>query len=287
MGKVRSFTLFHAKLLALTQHQHFDYHAWVLNGRSASGLVPFVVPHKTNFKHEIASIASEVDIDSDVASEIDTDSDIASEADIDSDIDSEVDVASNVDTTSNVDNTSEADTVSDVDVASESDMSEITAEPAVQKNCKKRKLTHQKSSKEEAAHTGAMRKKRRLNRLDELSELSPFQALRAIKTNYLDRMDKKQQRRLRRAQKKFLRLKVSRKEAGFMAILRELSEAGGNSKDPEYAASAKELARYIYHSDNSLGDGTHFTGDELLVEIAQATRALETIEMLRCTVEGF
>lgn len=263
MGKVRSFTLFHAKLLALTQHQHFDYHAWVLNGRSASGLVPFVVPHKTNFKHEIASIASEVDIDSDVASEIDTDSDIASEADIDSDI------------------------VSDVDVASESDMSEITAEPAVQKNCKKRKLTHQKSSKEEAAHTGAMRKKRRLNRLDELSELSPFQALRAIKTNYLDRMDKKQQRRLRRAQKKFLRLKVSRKEAGFMAILRELSEAGGNSKDPEYAASAKELARYIYHSDNSLGDGTHFTGDELLVEIAQATRALETIEMLRCTVEGF
>lgn len=278
MGKVRSFTLFHAKLLALTQHQHFDYHAWVLNGRSASGLVPFVAPHKTNFKHEIASIASEVDIDSD----------IASEADIDSDIDSEVDVASNVDTTSNVDNTSEADTVSDVDVASESDMSEITAEPAVQKNCKKRKLTHQKSSsKEEAAHTGAMRKKRRLNKLDELSELSLFQALRAIKTNYLDRMDKKQQRRLRRAQKKFLRLKVSRKEAGFMAILRELSKAGENSKDPEYAASAKELARYIYHSDNSLGDGTHFTGDELLVEIAQATRALETIEMLRWTVEGF
>lgn len=283
MAKVRSFTLFHAKLLALTQHQHFDYHAWVLNGRSASGLVPFVAPHKTNFKHEIASIASEVDIDSDVASEVDTDSDIASEADIDS----EVDVASNVDTTSNVDNTSEADTVSDVDVASESDMSEITAEPAVQKNCKKRKLTHQKSSKEEAAHTGAMRKKRRLNKLDELSELSPFQALRAIKTNYLDRMDKKQQRRLRRAQKKFLCLKVSRKEAGFMAILRELSEAGENSKDPEYAASAKELARYIYHSDNSLGDVTHFTGDELLVEIAQATRALETIEMLRCTVEGF
>lgn len=281
MGKVRSFTLFHAKLLALTQHQHFDYHAWVLNGRSASGLVPFVAPHKTNFKHEIASIASEVDIDSEVASEVDTDSDIASEADIDSDIDSEVDVASNVE------NTSEADTVSDVDVASESDMSEITAEPAVQKNCKKRKLTHQKSSKEEAAHTGAMRKKRRLNKLDELSELSPFQALQAIKTNYLDRMDKKQQRRLRRAQKKFLRLKVSRKEAGFMAILRELSEAGENSKDPEYAASAKELARYIHHSDNSLGDGTHFTGDELLVEIAQATRALETIEMLRCTVEGF
>lgn len=284
MGKVRSFALFHAKLLALTQHQHFDYHAWVLNGRSASGLVPFVAPHKTNFKHKIASIASEVDIDSDVASEVDTDSDIASEADIDSDIDSEVDVASNVDTTSNVDNTSEADTVSDVDVASESDMS---AEPAVQKNCKKRKLTHQKSSKKEAAHTGAMRKKRRLNKLDELSELSPFQALRAIKTNYLDCMDKKQQRRLRRAQKKFLRLKVSRKEAGFMAILRELSEAGENSKDPEYAASTKELARYIYHSDNSLGYGTHFTGDELLVEIAQATRALETIEMLRCTVEGF
>lgn len=191
----------------LTQFQQSDLHReWVLNGRPASGLVPFVAPPKMDIKEEIASVASEVHI----ASDVDSASDV--------DMASEVDVASEVDTTSDVDTTSEADTTSEVDVASESD---IADEPVVQKNQKKRKLTHQKSSKEEAAHTGAIRKKRKLNKLDEFYELSPAQAFQAIKTNCIDRMVKKQQRRLRRSQKKFLRLNVSWKEAGRRAVLHD------------------------------------------------------------------
>lgn len=69
MGKVRRFTLFHARPLVLTQFQRSDLHReWVLNGRPASGLVPFVAPPKMDIKEEIASVASEVYIASDVDS---------------------------------------------------------------------------------------------------------------------------------------------------------------------------------------------------------------------------
>lgn len=258
MGKVRRFTLFHARPLVLTQFQRSDLHReWVLNCRPASGLVPFVAPPKMDIKEEIASIASEVDTAS------------------------EVDVASEVDTTSDVDTTSEADTTSEVDVASESD---IADEPAVQKNQKKRKLTHQKSSKEEAARTGAIRKKRKLNKLDELSELSPAQAFQAIKTNCIDRMVKKQQRRLRRGQKKFLRLNVSRKEAGRRAVLHDMG-AIRYSSDTRLAVGAGLVRSLIDVRNFSTDQDINETGTDLLNQIMEAEFALQALEKMRGIVE--
>lgn len=260
----------------LTQFQRSDLHReWVLNGRPALGLVPFVAPPKMDIKEEIASIASEVHIASDVdmASEVDTASEV--------DVASEVDTTSDVDNTADVDTTSEADTTSDVDVASESD---IADEPAVQKNQKKRKLTHQKSSKEEAAHTGAIRKRRKLNKLDELSELSPAQAFQAIKTNCIDRMVKKQQRRLRRAQKKFLRLNVSRKEAGRRAVLHDMG-AIRYSSDTRLAVGAGVVRSLIDVRNFSTDQDINETGTDLLNQIMEAKFALQTLEKMRGIVE--
>lgn len=278
MGKVRSFPFLHARQLALIQFQRGDlYREWMLAGRPASGLVPLVA-HR---KHEIASIASEVDS----ASEADS----ASDVDVDSDVDSEVDVASDVDvasepnTTSEADNTSEADTTSEVDVASESDISEIAAEPVVQMILKKRKLQHQKSSKEEAARAGAMSKKRKRANTEELGP-TLAEDLQAMKRHYIDRMVEKQQKVIFRTQTKFTRLKVSRKDAGRIAVLHKLAAIRDTTHDAQFALDAETLREYVNESSDKWGSDLYETGLELLDKIDEAKKALKAFEKMRAMV---